>query len=42
MLQSGDGDDALRKSIEKEISGPLLELKEQLNNLERWGAAVNF
>ena len=42
VLQSGDGDDALRKSIEEEISGPLLELKEQLNNLERRGAADKF
>ena len=42
MLQSGEGDDALTKSIEKEISGPLLELKEQLNNLERRGAADKF
>ena len=42
VLQSGDGDDALRKSIEKEISGPLLELKEQLNDLERRSAADKF
>jgi len=42
MLQSGEGDDALTKSIEKEISGPLLDLKEQLNNLERRGAADKF
>ena len=42
MLQSGEGDDALTKSIEKEISGPLLELKEQLNNLERRSAADKF
>ena len=42
MLQSGDGDDALRKSIEKEINGPLLELKEQLNDLERRSAADKF
>ena len=42
MLQSGEGDDALTRSIEKEISGPLLELKEQLNNLERRGAADKF
>jgi len=41
MLQSGE-DDALSKSIEKEISGPLVELKEQLNNLERRGAADKF
>jgi len=42
MLQSGEGDDALTRSIEKEISGPLLELKEQLNNLERRSAADKF
>ena len=42
MLQSGEGDDALTRSIEQEISGPLLELKEQLNNLERRGAADKF
>ena len=42
MLQSGEGDDALTRSIEKEISAPLLELKEQLNNLERRGAADKF
>lgn len=42
VLQSGDGDDALRKSIEKEISSPLLELKEQLNDLERRSAADKF
>ena len=42
VLQSGDGDDALRKSIEEEISGPLLELKEQLNDLERRSAADKF
>ena len=41
MLQSGE-DDALSKSIEKEISGPLVELKEQLNNLERRSAADKF
>ena len=41
VLQSGDGDDALRKSIEKEISGPLLELKEQLNDLERRRSAAD-
>ena len=41
-LQSGDGDDELRKSIEKEISGPLLELKKQLNNLERRNAEDKF
>ena len=41
-LQSGEGDDALTKSIEKEISGPLLELKEQLNNLERRSAEDKF
>ena len=42
VLQSGEGDDALTKSIEKEISGPLLELKEQLNNLERRSAEDKF
>ena len=42
ILQSGEGDDALTKSIEKEISGPLLELKEQLNNLERRSAEDKF
>ena len=41
MLQSGE-DDALSKSIEKEISGALVELKEQLNNLERRSAADKF
>ena len=42
VLQSGEGDDALTKSIEKEISGPLLEFKEQLNNLERRSAEDKF
>ena len=42
VLQSGEGDDALTKSIAKEISGPLLELKEQLNNLERRSAEDKF
>jgi len=42
VLQSGEGDDALTKSIEKEISGPLLELKEQLNDLERRSAEDKF
>ena len=42
VLQSGEGDDALTKSIEKEISGPLLELKEQLNNLEIRSAEDKF
>ena len=42
VLQSGEGDDSLTKSIEKEISGPLLELKEQLNNLERRSAEDKF
>lgn len=42
VLQSGEGDDALTKSIEKEISGPLLDLKEQLNNLERRSAEDKF
>ena len=42
VLQSGEGDDAFTKSIEKEISGPLLELKEQLNNLERRSAEDKF
>ena len=42
VLQSVEADDALTKSIEKEISGPLLELKEQLNNLERRSAEDKF